>query len=227
MNNSDKNNCLEEMADFFNQRAEGYDEHMKNVAVEDFSDFYKTIGLPIRDTDKNISVLDLGCGTGLEIEGILKKAPNASIKCVDLSHEMLSKLKEKYLLYADNITLVEGSYLEFEYKPTEYDLVVSAMTMHHLERDAKLKLYKSIHSSLKEGACYIEGDYVVSKDQEETILDRYLDLKKTYPEIANGSYHVDIPFSRETQLELFEDAGFSGIETIWERERSVIFVAHK
>ena len=157
---------------------------------------------------------------------IYKKRLQTLLSSVLIYH-MLSKLKEKYSSYADNIALIEGSYLEFEYKPTEYDLVVSAMTMHYLERDAKLKLYKSIHSSLKGGACYIEGDYVVSKDQEKSIFDRYLDLKKTYPEIANGSYHVDMPFSKETQLEFFEDAGFSGIETIWERERSVIFVAHE
>lgn len=227
MNNSDRNDQIEEMANFFNLRAGGYDDHMKEVIGDDFDAFYNSISLPIQNTNEAISILDLGCGTGLEIEGIFKKAPNASITCVDLSQEMLSELKEKYLDNSNNITLVEESYLDFKYEPSRYEYVVSVMTMHHLEQDVKLKLYKSIHDSLKDDSCYIEGDYVVNEDQEKTILSEYFDLKKTRPEIANGSYHIDIPFSKETQIKLFKDAGFSKIDVIREKERSVIFVAHK
>lgn len=227
MSNSDKNDQIEEMADFFNLRAGGYDDHMKKVVGEDFNAFYNAISLSIRSTNESMPILDLGCGTGLEIDGIFKKAANASITCVDLSQEMLAELKEKYSDYSNNIILLEESYLEFKYEPNKYDYVISVMTMHHLEQDVKLKLYKSIHDSLKDSASYIEGDYVVSEDQEKTILNEYLDLKKTHPEIANGSYHIDIPFSKETQIKLFKDAGFSKIDIIWEKERSVIFVAYK
>lgn len=227
MNNSDKNDQIEEMTDFFNLRAGGYDDHMKKVIGDDFNAFYNAISLPIQNTNEAVSVLDLGCGTGLEIEGIFKKTPNVSITCVDLSQKMLSELKGKYPDHSDNITLVQESYLDFKYEPNKYDYIVSVMTMHHLEEDVKLKLYKSIHDSLKDGACYIEGDYVVSEDQEKAILNEYLDLKKTRPEIANGSYHIDIPFSKETQTKLFKDAGLSKVDIIWEKERSVIFVAYK
>ena len=91
-NNLNNDNQIEEMADFFNLRAGGYDDHMKGAIAKDFNDFYKTISFSIPDTNDIIDILDLGCGTGLEIEGIFKKAPNAVLTCVDLSSEMLSEL---------------------------------------------------------------------------------------------------------------------------------------
>jgi tRNA (cmo5U34)-methyltransferase len=226
MDDSQKDEQIEGMADFFNLRSGGYDNHMRKVIGEDFNDFYDTVSLPMPNTDEALAILDLGCGTGLEIEGIYKKVSRASLVCVDLSREMLSELKEKYSSH-DNLVLVEGSYLEYGYEPDKYDFVVSVMTMHHLEHDAKRKLYGSIHATLKEGACYIEGDYVVNDEREKMIFNEYTDLKKDHPEIANGSCHIDIPFSKKTQLELFRDAGFSKIDIIWEKEKSVIFVAHK
>lgn len=225
MNDSDDQ--IEEMANFFNLRAGDYDDHVKKVVGDDFNAFYNAISQSIQNTDEVTSVLDLGCGTGLEIGGIFKKVPNASITCVDLSHKMLSELKEKYLNHSNNITLVEESYLDFKYEPNKYDYIISVMTMHHLEQDVKLKLYKSIHNSLKDSAFYIEGDYIVSEDQEKAIFNEYLELKKTHPEISNGSHHIDIPFSKKAQIKLFKDAGFSKIDILWDKERSVIFVAYK
>lgn len=221
-----KNNQIEPMAKFFDSRAEGYEDHMRGC-VNDFSEFYKTISKPIPDTDKTLLILDLGCGTGLEIEDIYKKAPNASLVCVDVSQEMLAKLKEKYSAISKTISLVKESYLTFKYEPSKYDFIVSVMTMHHFEYDVKLKLYSSIRNSLKDGACYIEGDYIVSEKEEKKKLDEYFSLKKSRPEILDGSYHIDIPFSKETQLKLFKAAGFSKVDLIWEKGDDVIFVAHK
>lgn len=221
-----KNNQIEPMAEFFDNRAEDYEAHMQGC-VNDFSEFYKTISRSIPDTDKPLLVLDLGCGTGLEIEDIYKKAPNASLVCVDVSEEMLAKLKEKYSAFGKTINLVKESYLTFKYEPSKYDFIVSVMTMHHFEYDVKLKLYSAIRSSLKNNACYVEGDYVVSESEEKNKLDEYFVLKKSRPEILDGSYHVDIPFSKKTQLKLFKTAGFSKVDLMWEKENDVIFTAHK
>lgn len=221
-----ENNQIEPMADFFNQRAGEYENHMRET-VDDFRGFYDAISRPIPSTDIPLSILDLGCGTGLEIEGILKKAPNAILTCVDVSREMLAKLKAKYSDYTTNIKLVNGSYLTFRYESAKYDFIVSVMTIHHLEYDAKLKLYTSIRNSLKDGAYYIEGDYVVSEKREKEMLNEYFALKRSRPEIIDGNYHVDIPFPKRSQLEIFKAAGFSKVEVLWETERAAIFVAHK
>lgn len=128
-----------EMAQFFNERADGYEEHMRPLV----SDLYEVISTPIPTTNEPISILDLGCGTGLEFKTIFAKAPNALITGVDISKEMLSRLKEKYQARMNQISLIKGSFErvlldEDEY---EYDYVLSVMSLHHLLPSLKCKLY--------------------------------------------------------------------------------------
>ena len=47
------------------------------------------------DTSIN-SLLDIGCGTGLELASIYQKFPNVKITGIDLSKDMLEKLRVKY-----------------------------------------------------------------------------------------------------------------------------------
>mgnify|MGYP000052810476 CR=1 FL=1 len=60
-------NYPEEMEQYFNKRADGYDNHMKKT-VTSFNDFYKKLSDPIRRNNSNIEILDLGCGTGIELQ---------------------------------------------------------------------------------------------------------------------------------------------------------------
>ena len=79
----------EELAAFFDARAAGYDEHMRdNIFPDTFTQFYPAISLPIEETAEPLHILDLGCGTGLEIEALLHRVPNASITGVDVSEKM-------------------------------------------------------------------------------------------------------------------------------------------
>lgn len=60
---------LEKMSDFFENRLDGYDEHMmKNI--ESAYEFY-SFAAKCLPAAENCTVLDLGCGTGLELEKIL------------------------------------------------------------------------------------------------------------------------------------------------------------
>ncbi len=79
---------IEEMRSFFNLRAEGYEKHMED-AINSFEEYYKLVSSTLKYTEEVIEILDLGCGTGLELEEIFNKAPNARVTCIDLSEEML------------------------------------------------------------------------------------------------------------------------------------------
>lgn len=82
---------MEQMSDFFAARADGYDEHMINN-VEGCKDGYiKMAGLLPKDAD---CILDLGCGTGLELDEIFKTRPFIGVTGIDLTQEMLNKLKK-------------------------------------------------------------------------------------------------------------------------------------
>jgi tRNA (cmo5U34)-methyltransferase len=214
------------MAEFFDRRAASYDEHMRR-SVAEFSDFYRNVAKPIRRTEEPIAILDLGCGTGLELAFIFEKAPNARITGVDLSREMLAKLSEKHRDKGEQITLVRASFLDFEIGEERWDYIVSVMAMHHLTRGEKLRLYRAIHKGLKPGGLYIEGDYVVTEEEEEESLKRYAEFRRKYPEAANGAYHIDIPFSPGTQVRLLLAAGFAEAEVGWNNGKAAVFVASK
>jgi hypothetical protein len=43
----------------------------------------------------------------------------------------------------------------------------------------------------------------------------------------DGYYHLDIPFSLETQFRLLREAGFATVELLWQAGLSAVYVARK
>ena len=172
-----------------------------------------------------MEILDLGCGTGLELEGIFSKAPNAVITCIDLSEKMLSKLTSKYSRFLDQIKPIKGSYLIVPLPEKKYDYVVSFMTMHHFPYDTRCKLYKKIRKSMKNEGEYIEGDYVVSPKKEQQFLLEYNHKIKNMKAFERNIFHVDIPFSIKTQSQLLLKGDFSKVKVIFHQNEAAIFIA--
>lgn len=63
---------MEKMSDFFTARVEGYDEHML-TNVEGCKEAYKKMSMLVPKTCTTL--IDLGCGTGLELDEIFKVMP--------------------------------------------------------------------------------------------------------------------------------------------------------
>lgn len=216
----------EKMERFFNTRADSYDEHMAEY-VDDYEGFYDSIAKAIGTTDKEVKVLDLGCGTGLELEYIFKQAPNALVTGIDLSQEMLARLLNKYWDKGEQIEVIRGSYLELDFKIKEYDYVVSVMSLHHFLPEVKLKLYNKIWAALKPGGIYIEGDYVVSEDKEAEMMADYQEQLQENKVLSEDLFHLDIPFSIESQQGLFEEAGFTDFELIFAGDEAGVYSVKK
>ena len=118
---------LEQMNDFFAARVDGYDEHMRTT-IEGASDFYAYTAslLPM---EKNARVLDLGCGTGLELEEYFRLNPDAVVTGIDLSDAMLNALKAKFP--DRKLNLVQGSYFDVPFGEDTCDAAVSVESLHH------------------------------------------------------------------------------------------------
>ncbi len=214
----------EEMKAFFDTRAGEYDEHMASV-LEEYDSFYRNIASPFKKTDEPVRVLDLGAGTGIELEFIFARAPNARISAVDLSVDMLNKLVSKYEKYRSQIKTIADSYLSLELMPNSFDYVVSVMSFHHLMPEKKIALYKKMRNALDPGGTFVEGDYIVSPEEEERLLKEFRELRKNNSLLEDGQYHIDIPFSEETQFRILKEAGFREVEVIFRTSRSNVIVA--
>ena len=85
---------LEKMDEFFERRLEGYDDHQLRCLPAAKFFYPKTASL--LPSAPGSAVLDLGCGTGLELDEYFKKNPHAAITGIVLSSKMLDVLRAKH-----------------------------------------------------------------------------------------------------------------------------------
>lgn len=199
----------EAMASFFDVRAEGYDAHMRHNC--DLDRLYGAVAAQLPETHEPIAILDLGCGTGMELHSVFRRAPNARITCIDVSAGMLDILRRNYAERAAQITTVQGSYADWAYPQQAFDCALSTYSLHHFLPERKTDIYRDILGTLKSGGCYIEADYMVREAQMEEALQEY---HRRMAQLGgdSGDYHIDIPFTPEVQRGLLRDAGFVSVE---------------
>jgi tRNA (cmo5U34)-methyltransferase len=111
-------------------------------------------------------ILDLGSGTGETARRVLEKHPGARVVLVDASAEMLEAAREA--LAEDRIERIIVGQLEDPLPSGPFDLVVSALTIHHLESADKRLLFRRISEVLTPGGRFVFADVFISDDPELT-----------------------------------------------------------
>ena len=202
---------LEQMAAFFDARLDGYDAHMLNE-IESAREFYPfTAGLLPKEGCA--TVLDLGCGTGLELEEYFRLNPTAQITGIDLAPGMLAALQAKFPDMA--LKLVQGSYFDVPFGEKDFDAAVSVESLHHFTQAEKIPLYRKLKQALKQDGYFILTDYFADTDEQE-ILYRgdLLRLKAEQGIDDNEFYHYDTPLTVAHEMEALLLAGFSTVEVL-------------
>ena len=175
------------MSDYFNKRAQDWD------ADDMVSRLSSAIGssilehVPLHD---QMDVMDFGAGTGLISSHV---APLVSkILAVDTSEEMLNKLASKPEFHG-KVEALQQNILD---QPIDrkFDLIMSAMAVHHVEDTGKLIQRFAEH--LKPGAMIALADL----DKEDGSF---------HPEEAEGVFHSG--FERDSLQGILEDHGFEDI----------------
>ena len=170
----------------------------------------------IPSTDDAITILDVGCGTGLELEFIFERAPNAQITGLDQAPRMLAELRRKYADKIDQISLVETSCLEWPNELSNFDFALSILTLHHFPPETKRRIYPNIRASLKETGTYIEGDQMVLPEIEVQNLALFDAWIAELPGGKLGTWNYDVRLSVETNCRLLIESGFSNCEKVWD-----------
>lgn len=202
---------LEKMGEFFNKRLEGYEKHQLN-SIAGAPEFYPFIAslLPMQN---EAVILDLGCGTGLELEYYFKLNPTARITGIDLAEDMLIVLKEKF--YDMSITIIQGSYFDIPFEKNCYNAIVSVESLHHFTKDKKVFLCKKVHQALVADGYFILTDYFSQTEDEEIYFRQELLRLKAEQGISdNEFYHYDTPLTIEHEIQALQEAGFSNIEIL-------------
>ena len=202
---------LEKMGEFFDHRIAGYEEHQLNciASAREFYPFTASC-LPMNEAAE---VLDLGCGTGLELEEYYRLNPTAWVTGIDLAPGMLAALKAKFSNKA--VTLIQGSYFEVPLGEKAYDAAVSVESLHHFTQEEKIPLYRKLRQALREGGYFILTDYFALSDAEEQHhRAELLRLKKEQGIADEAFYHYDTPLTVQHEAEALLAGGFAAVEIL-------------
>ena len=202
---------LEKMDEFFTARIQGYDEHMRET-IEGADSFYRfTASLLPREGSPR--VLDLGCGTGLELEEYFLIKPNARITGIDLTKAMLNALKSKFP--NKDLTLICGSYFQEPLGIEKYDAAVSVESLHHFTKEEKTTLYRKLRDAIKNGGYFVLTDYFAELDEQEVFFRQELMRLRREQNLQDDVfYHYDTPLTVEHEKEALMAAGFSLVEVM-------------
>jgi len=200
---------LERMNDFFAARLDGYDRHMMSE-IEGAQEFYPYTAslLPLKSGAR---VLDLGCGTGLELEFYFQLNSDVSVVGIDLSADMLETLQRKF---ADKrIDLINDSYFDVPLGENYFDAAVSVESLHHFTDAQKLGLYRKLNKALTENGFFVLTDYFAeSKELEKIYFSELERLKSEQGLELNEFYHYDTPLTVDHEISVLKQAGFSDVQ---------------
>jgi tRNA (cmo5U34)-methyltransferase len=140
-------------------------------------------------------ILELGIGTGETTRRVLAGHPGASLTAIDSSPEMLERARASYP-DAD----LRLSRLEDPLPEGPFDLVFSALAVHHLDGDGKRDLFRRVHEIVEPGGLFVLADVVVPEREE----DQQIEI----------DWVMDLPDRLDDQLEWLRAAGFDA-EPVW------------
>lgn len=195
----------EGMCSFFTSRIADYEEHMAfwTEAYDRLTEL-----LPKYAED----ILDLGCGTGLDMEAIFKVLPDAYITGIDMNGDMLTALKKKFR--NKGIELYCADYFKKILPENSFDVIVAFETLHHFTKERKKGLYEKLYKSLRKGGIFIMVEYIACCEEEEEILFETERKLREKWNVKEEFIHFDTPMTLEHETMLLRMAGFEKVEAV-------------
>jgi tRNA (cmo5U34)-methyltransferase len=163
--------------------------------IERFDEFQDAIADATRGVQAD-RILELGTGTGETAERVLQHHPAAAFVGVDESESMLEHARKAL----PTATELRVSRLQDPLPEGPFDLVLSALTVHHLNAGEKADLFRRVAEVLRPGGRFVLGDVVVPEHGDDAVIP-----------LTEG---FDLPDRLDDQLEWLAAAGFRA-RPIW------------
>ena len=217
----------------FNLIAEEYDSNRRKF-IPCFDDFYKnTTEFIASNIEEPKQIVDLGAGTGLLTYFWYQQFPNSKYVLVDIADEMLNIARKRFD-GIQNVSYQVGNYIH-KFPDTIFDMVISALSIHHLEDDEKMKLFAKIYDRLPSGGLFVNYDQFCAGQSE---LDHWyntywesqlLSSELTEKDIAlwRERRKLDKECSVEREVEMLRQCNFSIVKCVYSYHKFSVIVAGK
>ena len=152
-------------------------------------------------------VLELGTGTGETARRLLDRHPDALLVGIDESASMLAAAREALVGY--RVSLQVGA-IEQPLPEGPFDVVASALCVHHLDGASKRDLFARVRAVLAPGGRFVLGDVIVPADPADAVIP-----------LSDGYDH---PSPLADQMAWLAETGFDA-RVVWEHKDLAVVVA--
>lgn len=217
----------------FNLIAKEYDSNRKKF-IPCFDDYYinttKMIASQIGEVKR---ILDLGAGTGLLSYYWYQNCPSAEYVLVDIADEMLNVARKRF----NGIKNI--SYKVMNYSNAlpdgQFDLITSALSIHHLEDKEKKKLFKTIYGKLPSGGVFVNYDqFCGGQDEINSLFDSYWENQLSKSELTENDIKLwkerrklDKECSVEEEIKMLNENNFKIVKCVYSYHKFSVIIAIK
>jgi tRNA (cmo5U34)-methyltransferase len=173
------------------------------------------------------SLVELGCGTGNLSLQLLSKFPRSALTFVDASPEMIaltrSRVDQAMPSNGQSVGFLVQRFEELDFPDRPVDVVVSSISLHHVED--KARLYARVRSLLNSGGRFCFADQIRGEPESNHRLnwERWLDFCRERghcapDEIESLLQHAaahDHYTTLTEHIALLSETGFSEIDCVW------------
>lgn len=204
-----------------------YDSERRRL-IPCFDEFYGTVGELIARMSPSPRILDLGAGTGILSAAIIDRVPTARLHLLDASSDMLQQASKRLSGREFQVTVQP---LDADIPAGPYDAIVSALAIHHLDDDAKRRLYTRILAALTTGGLFINAEQVLGGSSrlrtlfEAVHLDRARALGSSDAEITGAIHRMsyDQCSTADDQIRWLKEIGFEDVDCFYRSFRFAVF----
>lgn len=204
----------------FDSIAQQYDAHRRHL-IPCYDDFYAVATELATGGGPEPRVLDVGAGTGLMTRHILDRRPSAVCTLVDFAEEMLNVARKRFA-GLPNVRYIAGDYQDVDLGG-DYDVIVSSLSIHHLDDPGKERLYHRLYGLLKDGGIFVNADQVLGataaieaeyqRQWKEKIGES--DLSAVEKVAAFERMKMDRPATLEDNLHWLRESGFRDVDVYY------------
>ncbi|MEW6517943.1 MAG: class I SAM-dependent methyltransferase [Thermodesulfobacteriota bacterium] len=150
----------------FDLYADGYDASRRRL-IPCYADFYRTALeiIPFARRER-LAILELGAGTGLLTAMLAADFVKARFVLIDISGNMLAEARKRLGRYANEFAWVVADYSRLPALGGPFELIISSLSIHHLDERRKQELFARVYAHLAPGGLFVNADQVLGENAE-------------------------------------------------------------
>lgn len=217
----------------FNVIAKEYDINRKRF-IPCFEDYYESTTKFLTSNIKAPKrVLDLGAGTGLLTSFWYKYFPESEYVLVDIADKMLEVAKERFS-GLENVSYQVLDYAK-ELQDEAFEIIISALSIHHLENTDKAELFQRIYDKLPTGGIFVNYDQFCGETVEmRTWFDSYWEKQLSQSGLSELDLQrwmerrkFDKECSVKDEMAMLQKCNFRNVENVYTSQKFAVIVAIK